>query len=62
LGENQGGKKMNRRFTPRLAYIYGDISPLLISISEKVFSVMYTVRLKEERVDGQRATVKQDHM
>jgi len=50
---------MNRRFTPRLAYIYGDISPLLICITEKVFSVMYMVRLKEERVDGQ-TTVRQD--
>jgi len=51
---------MNRLFTPRLAYIYGDISPLLICITEKVFSVMYKVRLKEERVDGQSTTVKQD--
>jgi hypothetical protein len=43
---------MNRRFTPGPTYIYGDISPLLISVTETVFSVTYKVRLKEGRVDG----------
>jgi hypothetical protein len=52
---------MNRHFTPRLAYIYGDISPLLICITEKVFSVMCKVRMEEERVDGQ-TTIKQDQL
>jgi len=55
-------KKMNRYFTSRIAYIYGDISPLLICITEIVFSVMYKVRLEEERVDGSATTVKQDQL
>jgi len=46
----------------QIAYIYGDISPLLICIIEKVFSAMYKMRLKDERVDGQTTTVKQDQL
>jgi hypothetical protein len=46
-------RKNEQMLHTRLVYIYGDISPLLICITEKVFSMMYKVRLKEERVDGQ---------